>query len=137
MVHDDSLRINIFIVTTNIITFRILDVINASQNTFIFINEIVCISPPPYYLDWFKKSYPNITLNWYIGPFFLQCMNEIQATKPSRRKWNSPIDTVVTVLKYKKSTIDHVIYIKVFSDGTLYYITVYTYDVLNPTNNKT
>ena len=43
---------------------------------------------------------------------------------------------MVTILKYKKSTIDHYIYIKVFTDGTVSYLTVYTDDVLSTTNNE-
>ena len=38
--------------------------------------------------------------------------------------------------KYKKITIDHDIYIKCFSYGTVSYLTVYTDDVLNTTNNE-
>ena len=34
-------------------------------------------------------------------------------------------------------TINHAIYIKVFSDGTVYYLTVSTGDVINSTNNET
>ena len=64
-------------------------------------------------------------------------MNGIQVTKPAGRKWNLLLDSVVTILKYNKSTIDHVIYINVFSDGKLSYITVSTYDVLETTNNET
>ena len=44
---------------------------------------------------------------------------------------------MVTILKYKKITIDHDIYIRVFSDITVSYLTVYTDDVLNTTNNGT
>ena len=39
------------------------------------------------------------------------------------------------LMKYKKITIDHAIYIKVFSVVT--YLTVSTYDVLSTTNNET
>ena len=42
---------------------------------------------------------------------------------------------MVTIIKYKKSTIDHAIYIKYFSDGTVSYLTVSNDDVLNTTNN--
>ena len=42
-----------------------------------------------------------------------------------------------TILKYKKSTIYRDIYIKVFADGTVSYITVSTYGVLDNTNNGT
>ena len=37
----------------------------------------------------------------------------------------------------KKITIDHAIYIKLFYDGTVYYITVSNYAVLNTTHNDT
>ena len=37
---------------------------------------------------------------------------------------------------HKKSTIGHAIYIKVFDDGTVSYLTVSTDDVLNTTNNE-
>ena len=43
---------------------------------------------------------------------------------------------MVTIIKHKKSTIEHTIYIKVFADGKVSYITVYTDDVLNTTNNE-
>ena len=43
---------------------------------------------------------------------------------------------MVTILKYKKITIDNVIYIKVFYDQTVSYLTVPTDDVLNTTNNE-
>ena len=42
---------------------------------------------------------------------------------------------MVTILNYKKSTIYHAIYIKVFADGIVSYLKVFTDDVLNITNN--
>ena len=63
-------------------------------------------------------------------------MNGIQGTKPAGRQWDILLDAVVTILEYKKSTIDHDIYIKVFDDGTVSYLTVSTDDVLNTTNNE-
>ena len=62
-------------------------------------------------------------------------MDGIQGTKPDEQQWVILLDAVVTILKYKKSTIDHTIYIKVFSGITLSYITVSNYDVLNTTTN--
>ena len=120
----------------HIITARILDVRNEFQNTNVTIHERVCVSPPPYYLDWFERSYPNVPLNRDDGPFCLQCMNGIQVTKPSGRQWNRILYAVVTIIKYKDITIDHAIYIKVFTDGTVSYLTVSTDDVLNTTNNE-
>ena len=135
--HADSFRINIAIVSMHILTAIILDVSNAFQNKNVPIHESVCVSPPPYYLDWFERSYPNVPLNRYDGPFFLQCMNRTQGKKPAGRQWNRLHDAEVTTLKNKKSTIYHDIYIKVFTDGTVSYLTVFTDDVLNNTNNET
>ena len=61
--HYDSYRINIAIVDIHRLSARILDVINALQNTNVTIHERVCVSTPPYYLEWFKTFYPNFTLN--------------------------------------------------------------------------
>ena len=63
-------------------------------------------------------------------------MNGIQVTKPAGRQWNRLLDAVVTILNHKKSTIDHDIYIKFLTDGTVFYLTIYTDDVLNTTYNE-
>ena len=132
--HADSFRINIAITAMHRLTARILSVSNASHNTNVLISWRFCVGPPPYYLDWFEISYPNIPLSWDDGPFYIQFMNGIQGTKPSRRKCNQLLDTVVTILKYNKIAIDNSIYIKVFSDVTVSYLTVSTDDFIN-TNN--
>ena len=41
------------------------------------------------------------------------------------------------IIKYNKSTIDHAIYIKVFTNGTVPYLTVSTDNILNTTNDET
>ena len=81
VLHDNSFRINIAITATHRITARILDVSNAFQNTNVTINERVCVSPPPYYIDCFERYYPNVPLNKYVGPFCIQYMNGIQGKK--------------------------------------------------------
>ena len=62
-------------------------------------------------------------------------MNVVQGTKQAGRKWNRLLDEVVNIFKYNKITIDHAIYIKVFTDGTVSYLAGSTDDVLNTTNN--
>ena len=52
------------------------------------------------------------------------------------RQWNILLDSVVTIIKYKKSKIDHAIYIKCFTDGTVSYLAVSTDYVLNTTTNE-
>ena len=44
---------------------------------------------------------------------------------------------MVIILKYNKITIDHDIYIKFFTDGTVSYLKVSTGDVLNTATNET
>ena len=41
------------------------------------------------------------------------------------------------MIKYKKSTVDHSIYIEYLSDVTVYYLKLSIDDVLNTTNNDT
>ena len=110
--HDDPFIINIAIAAMNILTSRFLDFINAFQNNNVPINERICVSPLTYYLDWFKRYYPNVPLNWYYGSFFLQCMNVIQGVKPVRLQCNILLDTVFAILKYNKMPVYHDIYIK-------------------------
>ena len=79
--HADSFRINISIMAMHRLNTSILDVSNSFQNKNIPIHLGVCVIPPPYYLDWFEKYYPNVPLNIDDGTFFLQCMNVIQGGK--------------------------------------------------------
>ena len=78
MAHADSLRINIDIPSMHILTASTLDFSNAFQNKNVPIREIVFVSPPTFYLEWFERSYPNVPLNIYYGQFCLMCMNGIK-----------------------------------------------------------
>ena len=75
--HADSFIINISITDMHIINAIILDVSNDLQNTNILIHEIVSVGPPPYYLEWFEKYYPNVTPNRDDVPFCIKLMNGI------------------------------------------------------------
>ena len=95
MAHAYFFRINISITDMHRLTARILDFSNYFQNTIVPIHERVCVSPPPYYLDWFEKHYPNFPINIDGGTFTLQCMNSIQVTKPARTQFNWIFDAAV------------------------------------------
>ena len=56
----DYFRINITIKDTHRLNSSIWDVSNDFQNKNFSINKIVCVSPPPYYLDWFEKYHPKL-----------------------------------------------------------------------------
>ena len=63
-------------------------------------------------------------------------MIRIQEKNPSGRQQNQPLDAVVTIIIHNKSTIDHAIYINIFSKLTVSYLIVSNDDVLNTTNNE-
>ena len=109
MAHADLFTINIDIADMHILTASILYISNEFHNVNVPIHEIFCVSTPPYYKEFFERSYPNVTLNRDAGPFCLQLMNGIQVKKPDGQQWNRLIDAVVTMMKYNKSTIDHAI----------------------------
>ena len=64
-------------------------------------------------------------------------MNVIQETKPPGLQYNQLLDAVVTMMKYEKSTISHDIYINVFSNEIVSYVSFNINGVLNNTNNET
>ena len=68
--HTNSFNINIAVLSMHILTVIILDVINAFHNPIFSILQIVCAIIPPYYLDCFETSYPNVPLDWDNGKFF-------------------------------------------------------------------
>ena len=57
--------------------------------------------------------------------------------KTSGRQWNRLLDVVIKILKYNKSTLDHSIYIKLFTYGTVIYLRVSTDNIIDTTNNET
>ena len=97
MEHADSFIINIAIADMNRLTTSILDLSKEYHNTNVFINEGVYVIPPPYYLDWFEKYHPSVTLNWDEGTFCLQYMNGIQEPPPDRQQWNILFDAVIMI----------------------------------------
>ena len=64
-------------------------------------------------------------------------MNVIQEGKPAGLQWNINLDKVVTINQYKKITINNDTYVKVFFDGTVSHLKVFTDIFLNNTNNDT
>ena len=66
--------------------------------------------------------------------FFFNARMEFRKN-PIQKQWNQTLDAVVTILKYKKITINHAIYIKVLSYGIVSYLKVSIGDVLNTTNH--
>ena len=56
--------------------------------------------------------------------------------KTSWKNCNRLLDTVVTIVNYRKRTFDHDVYIKAFFYVTVYYLTVCTDDVIKNINDE-
>lgn len=97
------------------------------------------ITPPPFYLDWFERSYPNIPIDRREGPFCLQVMNSIQGTKPAGRTWYQLLDKFLVIkLKCIRNLVDLGLYSKYWKDGKdeLSIITLSTDDMLQSFDNE-
>ena len=62
-------------------------------------------------------------------------MNGIKSNKPAGQHWNILLDSVVKMITYKIITINHAIYVNLFSSSIWYYLTV-SMDVVLNANNK-
>ena len=102
---------------------------------FLFMKEYVSFHHPIIWTG--LKILSQCSSKLRLWSIFFNSHNGIQGTKPPGRKCNQLIDAVVKIMKYKKTKIDHAIYIKVLFDGTESYLTVYTDDVLITTSNET
>ena len=117
------------------LTDRIVDVSNIFQNTNVPIHERVCVSPPPYYIDWFERSYPNVPLNRDDGTFCLQCMNGIQGKIHLE---DNGIDSLMQWSQFLSIRRAQFIMLSTskFFWWKVSYLTVSNDDVLNTTNNE-
>ena len=75
MGHADYFIINIDIADIHRFITMILDFIHYFQNKNVPNHERFCVIPPTYYLDWFEKYHPNVSLDQDDSTFFLQCIN--------------------------------------------------------------
>ena len=93
----DSFRIKNSIASMHRLTTMILG--NESNNKIVPIHDRVCVNSPPYYLNWFEISYPNVPPNIYDGSLCLQCMNGIKVKFPAVLQCHRILDAVVTIMK--------------------------------------
>ena len=63
-------------------------------------------------------------------------MNGVKGAKPEFRKWGRLLDAVLEQLQLSGSKIDHSIYVKVYPNGTISYLSVLTYQILQTTTNN-
>eukprot|EP00978_Attheya_sp_CCMP212_P017039 scaffold45200_cov53-Attheya_sp.AAC.1 len=102
------------------------------------VGERVHVTMPPYYLQWFRRKYPNVkitSLEAEDDKYCLQSMNAIQGMKPAGHQWNNILTNVLQVHKYKQNHIDHAVFIYCSPDKTETQIVcaLYTYISIDQT----
>jgi hypothetical protein len=82
-----SIPIVVALTSGHNMTIGITDVKNAFENTMLPVSEQGHLSLLPYYLQWFRCQYPNVTkiapLASESDKYCLQSINAIQGTKPA------------------------------------------------------
>jgi len=82
----DSCRIVIAIASRYGLTIYVIDIKNAFQTTLLHPSERIYLHLPPYYLRWFKETYPNHPLPPAKTIYILQSIHAIQGTKPAGKQ---------------------------------------------------
>ena len=111
VVEASSLRALIAIASSRRLTLGILDVTNAFQTTIKDPSKRIFATLPPFYLNWFKKYYPNVSLDPSPGPYVVQVCNGIQGDKAAGRDWNILLHKVLTQFELIRIPIDHGLYV--------------------------
>ena len=64
------------------LTFALLDVTNCFQNTLIPAKDRACVTLPNFYMEWFKREYPQYELEASpSGKYVLQAQKGLQGDK--------------------------------------------------------
>ena len=71
----------------NRLTLAIMDVVNCFQSTLIPEEERIVVTLPSFYMDWFKKEYPEYKLEDSPSGYVLQAQKGLQGDKHIGRKW--------------------------------------------------
>lgn len=107
----------------------VIDVTNAFQNTILPPHKREYVTLPPYYLEWFKRRHPLITVDETKGRLCIQACNGMQGTKPAGRNWNQALHAVLTTFGLQNVPAEQALYVLHTSDYLLI-VSVSTDDLL-------
>ena len=115
-----ALRTMIAIVAAYNLTLASLDVTNCFQNTMIPPEKRIWVSLPPRYMQWFKKTYPDVDVevsdsNRYV----MQTMTGMQGEKDAGRGWYIQLkETLETGFDMKTCPAEPALFVKFYPNGT-------------------
>ena len=107
----DSCRIVIAIASRYGLTIYIIDIKNAFQTTLLNPNERIYLHLPPYYLRWFRETYPNHELPPAKTIYILQSIHAVQGTKPAGKQWSDQITSLFKAMGMKKNATDNAVWV--------------------------
>lgn len=66
---------------------------------------------PPYYLQWFRETYPNHVLPPAKTIYVLQSIHAVQGTKPAGKQWSDQITSLFRAMGMKKNATDNAVWV--------------------------
>ena len=115
----DSCRIVIAIASRYGLTIYVIDIKNAFQTTLLHPSERIYLHLPPYYLRWFKETYPNHPLPPAKTIYILQSIHAIQGTKPAGKQWSDQITSLFRTMGLKKNATDNAVWVSTKGNDTI------------------
>jgi len=107
----DSCRIVIAIASRYGLVIYIIDIKNAFQTTLLHPNERIYLHLPPFYLQWFRETYPNHKLPPAKTIYILQSIHAVQGTKPAGKQWSDQITSLFKAMGMKKNATDNAVWV--------------------------
>jgi len=107
----DSCRIILAIASRYGLIIFVIDIKNAFQTTLLSPHERIYLHLPPYYLKWFKETYPNHHLPPVKTIYILQSIHAIQGTKPAGKQWSDQITALFKAMGMKKNATDNAVWV--------------------------
>ena len=120
IVTTDSIRICVaFGASRNMLVFSI-DIGNAFQTNLLPSTERVYLRCPPFYIDWFKQTYPNHTLPPAQTCYVLQAVHSIQGSKSAGHEWYELSSKIFVQMGMKKNATDNAVFVFRFDSELLF-----------------
>ena len=107
----DSLCIGFAIAGQLNLHLYVIDIKNAFQTTLLDPSERLYLYLPPFYLEWFKNTYPHHSIPPAKTIYILQSIHAVQGTKPAGKQFHDQIVQLFYKLGFKQNATDNAVFI--------------------------
>ena len=115
----DSIRFGIAFAASRSMGVYIIDIGNAYQTTQLSSTKRLYVRCPPYYVEWFKDTYPTIPLPPAKTCFVIQAVYSIQGSKTAGNEWFELSSSIFKKMGMKQNSIDNAVFTFRFGDQLL------------------